>query len=96
MSDIFDEKEDLRNTRSIMAVIRDKYNENMRHTGDNVDYMGGISGTYNVEPRRDPDELARCTALALHWPGDEVVRQIILDTVKTLAEYDVDPQSVKW
>jgi len=101
MSDIFDEKEDLRNTRGIMIALRHRYDEKMRHKGDEAEYMvGNVSrtGIYNVEPLylRDPDEMARCTALALHWPGDDVVRQIIIDTIKTLIENDVNLHSVKW
>jgi len=99
MSDIFDEKEDLKSTRGIMFALQRRYNEKLQHRGDEAEYMiGHVTTSYNVEPRylRDPDEMARCTALALHWPGDDVTRQIIFDTIRTLIENSIDPKSVVW
>ena len=101
MSDIFDEKDDLKNTKGIIAVLRKKYNEKLRHKGEEVEYMSGnvsITGSYNIEPvyLRDPDEMARCTSLALRWPGDDIVRQLVFDTIKVLIENNVNLKSVVW
>jgi len=79
MSDIFDEVEDLKNTKSIVHALHKKYDE--------IAYS---------ETELDIDERRRCTALSMHWPGDDVVRQIIYDTLKLLSENSITPRSVKW
>ena len=43
----------------------------------------------------DMDERQICTSLSIRWPGNEMVGQIIKDTIKILIECDMQPSEVK-
>jgi hypothetical protein len=43
----------------------------------------------------DIDERQICTALAIRWPGNEMVKQIIKDTIKMLIESKIDLTTIQ-
>jgi hypothetical protein len=42
------------------------------------------------------DERQRISYLVNHWPGNDVARQILIDSIKVIIEYDLDPKNIKW
>lgn len=80
MSDIFDEKFELRNVRSLVAMLRDEYENELRH------------GKSEVLPR---DEFSIRGRIVAHWPGDEVVSQLVKDTCRVLVEKNINPRDIK-
>jgi len=80
MSDIFDDKKDLRNMKSFVARLRDKYTSVMHNS------TSGRSSQINL----DQDEMRRMTHLAMQWPGDEIVGQILKDAGILSNEADLD------
>lgn len=92
MSDIFDEKQDLKNIKSLTMEIRKVCTEAMRPTEtQRVHNMD--RGTY-LRSLVDPDMAVRRKALAMHWPGDDMVQQIILDALKIIVEHNINPKEI--
>jgi hypothetical protein len=80
MSDIFVESEDLKNIKSFITELHNRY----------INF-------YNEHKKEHPydgvDEIRRKSALGLlHWPGDELVTQIIIDASKLMVEHNIDPK----
>jgi hypothetical protein len=92
MSDIFEEKEDLKNVKSLVIEIRKICSEAMKPAEQqrihNMD-----RGTY-LRSLVDPDEAMRRKALALRWPGNDLVQQIVIDALKIMREHGIKPQEV--
>jgi len=92
MSDIFDEKEDLKSAKSLAHKIREVCNDTLRPTEQqrvhNMD-----RGTY-LRSLVDPEAARRRKALAMSWPGDDLVQQIVIDALKIMVEYDIKPREV--
>ena len=83
MSDIFDEdgKENICGTKEITSRLQKMY-------------LGEVK-----EGERqyiDLDERQRRTQLAIKWPDNDLVRQIILDAARLMKSYDIKPGDVKW
>jgi hypothetical protein len=90
MTDIFDEKEDIKNVRSFVAFLRGQY-ETELHEKYRVSTLGGT-----VEEREyvDPEELRSRNRLATHWPGDDIVGQIVKDTCRLLINNELEPGDI--
>lgn len=80
MTDIFDEKKDIKNLRSFVAFLRDKYEVDMHER-----HHAGVKERIHI----DPEEVRIRSRLVTHWPGDEIVMQIIKDAAKLMVENDV-------
>jgi len=80
MSDIFEEKTELKNIRSFVAALRDEYETELR------------MGKSDILRR---DEFNIRGRIITHWPGDEVVSQIIKDALSILIEKGLHPRDIK-
>lgn len=87
MSDIFDEKEDLKNLKSFVSFLRNEYEIDLheRHKVSVTDR--GVEDRLHL----DVDELRMRNHLATQWPGDEIVSQIIKDTCIIMKNNNLKP-----
>ena len=92
MTDIFEEHKEMQNATNLSFEIRKICNNALR---DNR--AGTRRTTSDGRPtfNPDPDGDRRRCQLALKWPGDELVQQIIKDTVLLMKQYDIQPKQVK-
>jgi hypothetical protein len=51
--------------------------------------------TYS-EIEMDINERRRCTNLSMRWPGDDTVRQIMIDTIRLMMERGIGLRDIKW
>ena len=88
MNDIYDERQDMSNTRHLSSKIRERClieikKEKRREPGDRT-------------PQISIDDRSRYTRLINEWPDTDLVRQIIKETAKLMAEFDIRPEDVRW
>jgi len=76
MSDIFDEKVDIKNIKSFIAALRKQYEDEL-HSG--------------VPVINDIDEIRMRYKLTIKWPGDDVVMQIVKDICRLMDKNDLSP-----
>lgn len=87
MSDIFDEKKDLKYLKSFVVKLRNNYQSFMHNcVRAEVSNIGVVERT-NV----DPEEIRLKNKLAISWPGDEIVGQIVKDTVRLIIDNNINP-----
>lgn len=79
MSDIYDEKEDLKNVRSFTAFMRSEYQRL---------YQSNLLGN-------DPDTIRLRSTLATNWPGDELIQQIVKDVSHIMKTNNIKPGTIK-
>ena len=82
MSSVYDEKQSLNTTRELVTKLREYYQLILKDT----------RGMYDI----GKDKRHRCTNLAINWPGDDEIRQIVADVSKIMAQSGIDPRNVKW
>jgi len=80
MSDIFDENEDMANIRPILNSLRTRYDKMLHGNADSKDVL----------------EYRICTALALRWPGDDSVIQIIKDFITIVKQHHLNIDNIKF
>ena len=80
MTDIYDENKEIASSREMLSYLRRKY------ARDAVCSDG----------RYDIDERTRILRLFTHWPGDDEVRQVIVDVAAVMKEHGIKPEDVKW
>lgn len=90
MTDIFDEKEDLKNIKSFVSFLHNEYETDF-HERHKVSVKDGV-----VEDRVhiDLDEMRRRNHLVTHWPGDELVSQIIKNTCQIMVNNNLTPDDL--
>jgi len=88
MTDIFDEKDDIKNIRSFVSSLREQY-ETELHENYRVMTRSGKTQQYV-----DPDEVRSRNRLATHWPGDDIVGQIVKDTCRLLVNNELEPGDI--
>lgn len=90
MSDIFDEKRDLKNLTSFVAQLRNDYHtEFHERVRAEITDLGVVEHTYV-----DPEEIRLKSNLVINWPGDEIVGQIIRDTIRLMIDNDIEPNDL--
>jgi len=82
MTSIYDEKQHLNTTRELASKLREYYELILKDT----------RCMYDI----GKEKRHRCTNLAINWPGEDEVRQIILDVSKIMDQADINPRNVKW
>jgi len=90
MSDIFDERKDLKNLKSFVAQLRDNYHTDIHErVRAEVSDLGTIERTYV-----DPEEIRLKSRLVTHWPGDEIVGQIVKDAIRLMINNNIEPSDL--
>lgn len=79
MTDVFDEKQDLKNVRSFVAFLRSEYQRQLHD---------GIQG-------EDPLTIRLRNRLATDWPGDDVMQRIVLDVAAVMSVNKIKPEELK-
>lgn len=92
MADLFDESVELRKITDLSQEIRRLCVETMKKQ-----QQGTKRTTPDGRPMFNPDPEGdrRRVILAMNWPGDELVQQIIKDTVSLMVKHDIQPKQVK-
>lgn len=85
-TDIFDEHKEMKSPKAISFALRKLYDNTFKESFKESKDNKGI--------RHNPDESRRRSTLALNWPGDELVQQLIRDTAMLMCKYDVDPEEI--
>ena len=84
MSNIFDEKEDLKSIRNLVHKLRELYLEDLKKVdGGRVNYA-------EIDNVRIRQALATSS-----WPGDEIVGQLIRDTLDLMMNNNIDMDEIK-
>ena len=78
MSDIYDERQAIKSVKEISHHLRQFYIDEMRLQTSN----------------ESPDIKNRRTQLAMNWPGDEIVQQLIYDAVGVMKKFNISPKEV--
>lgn len=90
MSDIFDERKDLKNLKSFVSQLRDNYQTEMHErVRVSVKDRAPEDRTYV-----DPEEIRLRSRLVTHWPGDEIVGQVIKDSIRLMINNDIEPSDL--
>ena len=80
MSDVYDDREAFQSTKEIVAKLRSWYD-----------------GCLSVkEADVDEDTHRRRTKLAMKFPDEELVRQIVVDSVQLIRLHDINIKDLKW
>ena len=80
-TDVFDEQDELKTTRALVDQVKEVY----------LERLGNSAGiVLDIDVRR------RCTSLATHWPGDEVIRQVVFDILQIMGDKDLLPGDIGW
>lgn len=84
MSSIFSESNDIKSTKSLTSYLRDYYNEQMQN-----------SMAYKASTNKFmPEEYKNISMLAINWPGDEIVGQIVKDTCRLMVKHNITPDDL--
>lgn len=84
MSDVFDEKEDLKSVRSFVAFMRSEYQRHLHDSGES-------GGAFD----KDPLTVRIRNQLATHWPGDDVVQQLVSDIAHIMRSNNIKPEDLR-
>ncbi len=90
MTDIFDEKEDIKNIRSFVSFLRGQYETELHENYRVTTRDGAVENRIYV----DPEEVRSRNRLATYWPGDDIVGQIVKDTCRLLVNNELDPGDI--
>jgi len=83
MSSIYDERQEMHSAKELARVIR----------GVCVDVLRQKNAKLSFD---EVDERVRHSQLAVNWPGDDLVRQIVMDTVALIRNYELDINKIEW
>jgi len=84
MSDIFDERDDLKNIKALVQKIREEY-----------DLVLGGKGQYVTSFRTSPMTDPLRGVLASKWPGNEAQAQFIRDIISLMKNSNLKLEDVK-
>lgn len=85
MTDVFNEINELMTTNGLAVKLQRLYEDEMKNARV-VDEL-----LYN-----DYDTKLRRTQLVMKWPSNDLVRQIIFDTVQIINYHNINPEKIKW
>lgn len=80
MSNVFDESEDLKNARSFVAFMRSEYQRQLHDQKTD-----GL----------DPSTIRLRNQMVTHWPGDEIMQQIVKDVAQIMRNNNIKPEDIR-
>lgn len=83
MSSIYDEQQEMYSAKELSRILHSVCNDTIRQKNSRL-------------PSDDIDTRMRRSHLSTHWPGDDIVRQIVMDTIALIRTNDLDISKIKW
>ncbi len=77
---IYDEKKEFESVRGLTLKLREFYQEELKR----------------FEPGRRDETVRVRTNLAMNWPGDEQVEQLLKDAFSMMMNNNVELEDIKW